>query len=146
MYFRDEDGVEHAMVSADEARRPRLALIAFGYWHYGLLLGVVAIAAGMKKAVGDPYDPLVGWIGIELGVGVALFVVCTVGFRTTLGLGVSRARLVSAVAALATIPLGTEWSAAAQLGALMLIVAAALLVEARADHEMDFLHVDGRTG
>ena len=144
MYFRDEDGVEHAMVSAPEARRPRLALVAFGYWHFGLLLGVVAIAAGMKKSIGDPYNPLAGWIGVELGVGVALFVACTVGFRTTLGLGVSRARLVGAVAALATIPLGTEWSAAGQLGALMLIVAAALVTEARADHEIDFLHGHGR--
>ena len=97
---------------ADEARRARLALVGFGYWHYGLLLGVVAVAAGLKKAVGDPYDPLAGWIGIELGVGVALFAACTVGFRTTLGIGVSRSRLVAAAAALATIPIGTEWSAA----------------------------------
>jgi low temperature requirement protein LtrA len=133
MYFRDEDGVEHALVAAEEVRRPRLALVGFGYWHYGLLLGVVAVAAGMKKAVGDPYDPLDNWIGAELGVGVALFVACTVGFRTTLGLGVSRGRLVAAAAALATIPVGAEWSAAGQLAALMLIVAAALLVEARPD-------------
>ena len=99
----------------------------------------------MKKSIGDPYDPLAGWIGIELGVGVALFVACTVGFRTALGLGVSRARLVGAAAALATIPLGTEWSAAAQLAALTLIVVAALVTEARADHGIDFLQVDPRS-
>ena len=44
------------------ARRRRAApgsrSSAFGYWHYGLLLGVVAVAAGLKKAVGHPYDQL----------------------------------------------------------------------------------------
>ncbi len=114
------------------ARRARLALVAFGYWHYGLLLGVVAVAAGLKKAIGDPYDPLAGWIGVELGVGVALFVWCTVGFCRTLGLGTSVPRLVAGAAALATIPIGTEWTAAAQLAALVAIVAAALVVEGAA--------------
>ena len=114
-----------------EEQRPRVSLIGFGYWHFGLLLGIVAVAAGMKKTIGDPYDSLGGWFGLELGVGVALFVVCTVGFRTTLGLGFSRGRLTAAAAALATIPLGTAWSASAQLAALTAIVVAALLVEAR---------------
>ena len=131
LYFRDEGAVEHAMVSASPARRARLALVGFGYWHFGLLLGVVAVAAGLKKSVGDPYDPLAGWIGLELAVGVALFAACTVGFRTTLGIGVSRSRLVAAAAALATVPIGTEWSAAGQLAVLTAIVVAALLVEAR---------------
>ena len=131
LYFRDESAVEHAMVEAPPARRARLALVGFGYWHFGLLLGVVALAAGLKKAIGDPYDPLAGWIGLELGVGVALFAACTVGFRTTLGIGVSRSRIVAALAALATIPIGTEWSAAGQLAVLTAIVVAALVVEAR---------------
>ena len=131
LYFRDEDPVEDAMKSATPAVRARFALVGFGYWHYGLLLGVVAVAAGLKKAVGDPYDPLDGWIGAELGVGVALFVWGTVGFTRALGLGVSTPRLVAGAAALATIPIGTEWTAAAELAALTAIVAAALLVEGR---------------
>jgi low temperature requirement protein LtrA len=131
LYFRHEEAVERAMVAASQARRARLALTAFGYWHYGLLLGVVAVAAGLKKAIGDPYDPLGRWIGLELGVGVALFLWCTVGFCRTLGLGRSVPRLLAGAAALATIPIGTEWTAAAQLGALVAIVAAALVAESR---------------
>ena len=131
LYFRDEEGVEEALVATAEERRPRIALVGFGYWHFGLLLGIVAVAAGMKKTIADPYEPLGTWFGLELGVGVALFVVCTVGFRTTLGLGVSRGRLTAAAAALATIPLGTAWSASGQLAVLTTIVVAALLVEAR---------------
>ena len=129
LYFRHEEAVERAMQKAEPSRRARFALVAFGYWHYGLLLGVVAVAAGLKKAIGDPYDPLTGWIGVELGVGVALFVWCTVGFCRTLGLGVSVPRLVAGAAALATIPIGTEWTAAAQLAALTAIVVAALVIE-----------------
>jgi low temperature requirement protein LtrA len=131
LYFRDEEGIEHAMVDASPSRRARLALVGFGYWHYGLVLAVVAIAAGLKKAIGDPYDPLVGWIGIELAVGVALFVACTAGFAATLGLGVRRVRLVAAALALATIPIGTEIAAAAQLAVLTVLVTATLVVEAR---------------
>jgi low temperature requirement protein LtrA len=103
--------------------------MAFGYWHYGLLLGIVAVAAGLKKALGHPYDQLGSWVGIELALGVALFTACTVGFRATLGLAVGRARLVGAALALATIPVGTQLSATAQLVALTAIVVGALAVE-----------------
>ena len=131
LYFRDEDGVEQAMVEAPQPRRARLALVGFGYWHYGLLLGVVSVAAGLKKAVGDPYDPLGTSIGSELALGVALFVACTAGFAAALGLGFRRERMVAAVLALATIPVGTEWTAAAEIAALTAIVVGALVLEAR---------------
>ncbi|HUG64286.1 MAG TPA: low temperature requirement protein A [Gaiellaceae bacterium] len=131
LYFRDERAIEHAMVEATPSRRARLALVGFGYWHYGLVLGVVGVAAGLKKAIGDPYDPLGTWIGGELAFGVALFVACTAGFAATLGIGDRSVRLVAAALALATIPVGTQWSAAAQLAMLTLIVVGALIVEAR---------------
>jgi low temperature requirement protein LtrA len=128
-YFSDEEAVEHAMVDAPEEGRPHLALLGFGYWHFGLLLGVVAVAAGLKKAIGDPYDSLDGWIATELGAGAALFLACDVGFRRTLGIARSRYRLAAAAAALVTILIGTELSAAVQIGALAAIVAGALAVE-----------------
>ncbi len=118
------------MEAATPERRSRLALTAFGYWHYGLILGIVAIAAGLKKGIADPYDPLDNWIALELATGVALFAVCTVGFRRELGIGGGNARLAAAGAALATIPIGTEISAAAQVGTLAAIVAVTLVVEA----------------
>jgi low temperature requirement protein LtrA len=128
-YFGNEGAAERVLEAAPAARRAQLALIGFGYWHYGLLLGVVAVAAGLKKAIGDPYDPLDGWIAAELAVGVALFLACEVGFRRSLAIAFSRLRLVAAAVALLTIPLGTEVAAAAQLAALAAIVTAALVVE-----------------
>jgi low temperature requirement protein LtrA len=131
LYFRDEEPVERAMVEAPTPRRARLALVGFGYWHYGLILGVVGVAAGLKKSVGHPYDPLDGWIGSELAVGVALFVACTAGFTATLGLGIRRVRLAASALVLLTIPVGTQWTAAGEIAFLTAIVAAALALEGK---------------
>jgi low temperature requirement protein LtrA len=129
-YFSEEEAVERAMLEAPPERRAQLALWGFGYWHYGLILGVVAVAAGLKKAIGDPYDPLDAWIALELAAGAALFVACDVGFRRTLGVPRSAIRLVAAGASLLTIPVGTELSAAAQVGVLAAIIAGALVADA----------------
>ena len=129
VYFSDEEAVERAFHDAAAERRPQLALTAFGYWHYGILLGIVALAAGLKKAIGDPYDPLDGWIAVALAGGTALFIVCEVGFRRTFGIARNDARLVAAVAVLAVIPLGTELGAAAQVGATAALVTAGLVAE-----------------
>ena len=128
-YFSDEGRIERALAESPAERRNTLALVAFGYWHYGLILGIVSVAAGLKKAVGAPYDPLGGWIAVELASGVLLFLACDVGFRRTLGIGRGGARLAAAAAALATIPLGTRVAAAAEVGALAAIVTGALLAE-----------------
>jgi low temperature requirement protein LtrA len=129
LYFGDEGAVAAAMVDAPPERRLQLALNAFGYWHYGLLLGIVAVAAGLKVAIGDPHEPLDKWIAVELAAGVALFVACDVGFRRALGVAGGRVRLFASAAALATIPLGLEIAASAQVGALAAVVAAALVLE-----------------
>ena len=142
LYFRDEEAVEKAMTDATPTRRARLAIVAFGYWHYGLVLGVVGVAAGLKKSIRDPYEPLGSWIGLELAVGVALFIACTAGFVAALGLGSRPVRLIAAALALATIPLGTEWTAASQLAALTLIISVALVVEAkRAPRSIDLVQL-----
>jgi len=129
-YFSYEAAVERAMHDASPEQRPQLALVGFGYWHFGILLGVVLVAAGLKTALGDPYGELDGWIAVGLGAGVTLFVACDAGFRRTLGIPRGESRLVAAVLALATIPLGTEVDAAAQIAALVALLAAALVVEA----------------
>jgi low temperature requirement protein LtrA len=129
LYFSDEAAVERAFHDTPPGRRPELALRGFGYWHYGILLGVVAVAAGLKKAIGEPYDPLHGWIALGLGAGAALFILSDVGFRRTFGLARNRIRLVAAAAALTTIPLGTELGAAVQVAAIAAVVVAALVAE-----------------
>jgi low temperature requirement protein LtrA len=68
IYFSDETAVEEGFEAAPPERRTRLALVAFGYWHYGILLAVIAIAAGLKQAIAHPYDPLEDWIAVGLAL------------------------------------------------------------------------------
>jgi low temperature requirement protein LtrA len=128
VYFSDEHEVEEAFAAQP---RPRIALLAFGYWHYGLLLAVVAVSSGLKKGIVHPYDPLETWMAIGLGAGTALFIACDVGFRRTFRLVRNRARLLVAVLALATIPLGTGVGAAVQALVLAALVLACALAEQR---------------
>ena len=124
-YFRDEEPIEHAMLSASAPERPRLA-INFGYVHFVLLLGVVLVAAGLKKAIVDPSEPLDDFTAAALAAGVAMFVVADAMLLRILGIAHSRALLVASTAVLLTIHLGAAVSAALQVAAIVAIVTAAL--------------------
>jgi low temperature requirement protein LtrA len=125
----DDEQAERALTDAPARRQPWIALEGFGVAHYFLLLGVVLTAAGIKKAIGHAYDPLGTAEALVLGGGVALFLAADVGFRRVLGLGRSVHRAVAAGLALATVPLGSEIAAVAQLAALVVILAVALAGE-----------------
>jgi low temperature requirement protein LtrA len=133
-YFGADDDAqaEHALSSAPAERQPWIALEGFGCAHYGLLLGIVAVSVGIKKAIGHAYDPIGTAQALALGGGVALFLAADVWFRHVLGLGRAAHRAVAAVLALATIPLGTEVAAVAQLAALVVILGVALAGEGAA--------------
>ena len=132
LYFRGEDDVERAMDGrrAVEARSPRSRGVR--------LLALRAAARRRRRRRGAEEGGRASvrrartrGSALELAVGVALFTACTVGFRATLGLGIGRERLLAAAVALATIPLGLDWSAMAQLVALTAIVVGALVIEAK---------------
>ncbi len=125
----DDEQAERALTDAPAERQPWIALEGFGIAHYFLLLGVVLTAAGIKKGVGHAYDPLDAAEALVLGGGVALFLAADVAFRRVLGLGRAPHRTVAAVLALATVPLGTEVAAVAQVAALVVVLAAALAGE-----------------
>ena len=110
--------------NAASARAERVRVLALR-----LLLGSSRSRQVSKKAIGDPYETLDGWIAVELAVGVALFIACDVGFRRTLGITGGRVSLLARRPQLATIPLGLVVAASAQVGALAAIVAAALILE-----------------
>jgi low temperature requirement protein LtrA len=130
-YFGADDDAqaEEALTSAPADERPWMALYGFGVAHYFLLLGIVLVAVGLKKGTGHAYDELTGAQALALGGGVALFLAADVAFRRVLRLGRSVHRAGAAVAALATVPLGSEVAATAQLGALALILVLALAGE-----------------
>jgi low temperature requirement protein LtrA len=124
-YFSHEETVDAAMLAARQAERPRLALL-LGYAHFFLLLGVVLVAAGLKKAIPDPLGDL-GWeTALALAAGTAMFVAADTAMLRVLGIAYPRSRVVGAAAVLATIPLGLV-SAAAQVAAIAAIVSGALV-------------------
>jgi low temperature requirement protein LtrA len=130
-YFADAAAAEHALAAADNATRGLLAVRAYFFAHIPLLLGIVATAAGIHAAIAHPGDPAKPASAIALSGGVALFLLGVADVRRTLGIGSPTSRLVAAVAVLATIPIATTANAGLHLAAVVAVVTAMLLVDAR---------------
>ncbi len=82
-YFSHEEELEHAMLETPPSERPQKALL-LGYAHFFLLLGVVLVAAGLKKSIPDPLGDL-GWeTALALGAGAAMFVAADTAMLRTL--------------------------------------------------------------
>jgi low temperature requirement protein LtrA len=126
----DDERAERALAAMPTRRRAVAALDGYGFAHLALLLGIVCVAVGLKKATGHAYDPLHAAQALVLAGGTATFLAGDVWFRRVLRIGTGGARAVGALAALATIPLGTEVAAIAQVAALALVVAVASAVPA----------------
>jgi low temperature requirement protein LtrA len=127
----DDERAERAMVDADPAVRPALALAAYFYAYIPMLLGIVALASGVEQAIVDTGRTLPAGPCVALGCGVALFLAGSAAFRHALRIGPERYRLAAAVLALAASAVGVTLSVAAEMALLTLIVAAALVAERR---------------
>ena len=132
-YFGEgqDEKAREAMMSAPRGKRPWLALNGFYHWHLLILLGVIALASALERAIELPLDSLSLARSMALGGGVACFLIGDVLFRRTLSIGEPRWRLVAAALALATVPLGPEVSAVAQLASLFGAVLTCLTLEMR---------------
>ena len=119
--FSRQEGVE----------RTRLARDAYSYLHLPMVAGIVIAALGLKKVLGyvagdgghDWSDSLHG-IGLAaLHVGPAVYLLSLVAFRLRNVRSLGKARLVTAVTLLVTIPLG------ARIGVLLdLLVVAGIMI------------------
>jgi low temperature requirement protein LtrA len=102
-----------------------------------LLLGIVLVATGLKKAIPEPLEPLSDATAVALAGGAAMFVAADAVMLRRLGIAQSPLRIAAAVALLATIPLGAWVSVAAQVAAAAAIIAAALTADASSWHPSD---------
>ena len=127
----DDERAEQAMLAADPAARPALALAAYFFAYIPMLLGVVALASGVKQAIVNTGHTLPAGPCVALGCGVALFLAGSAAFRHALRIGPRSWRLAAAVVALAASAVGVAVSVAAEMALLTLIVAAAVAVESR---------------
>jgi low temperature requirement protein LtrA len=127
----DERQAERVLAGVSSEKRTSLILNVLFYGNIPLLLGLVAMAAAVQRALVQATSQ--GGAGLDLGArtgqaavlaaGAALFLTGDVIVRRMLRLGPFRLRLGAAVAVLATIPVG----AAAGLEAQLLLVAALLV-------------------
>jgi low temperature requirement protein LtrA len=129
-YFGGDDRrAEHALAAVPEDRRAAVAVKAFGYWHLPILLGIIAVAAGLKDAIGHAFEPLDLAHALMLAGGVATFLAGDILFRRTLRIGPARHRATAAALALATVPIGLAASAVLQLAWLGIVLAGSLAAE-----------------
>jgi low temperature requirement protein LtrA len=129
-YFGGDDvRAEHSLAGiTDPNRRTRMALYAYGYAHYPMLIGIIAFAAGVKKEISHAYGHVSLAQATALGAGVTVFLTGDLVFRRLLRIENPGYRLAAIAGSLATIPLGLS-VAAVQLVVLMVVLAVTLSFE-----------------
>jgi low temperature requirement protein LtrA len=130
----DEERGERALAHETSERRSTLALTAHFYSNIPILIGLIAMAAGVQEAIADA-GATVGRPAAAafLAVGAALFLAGDVAVRRVLRIGSVRLRSVAAVVALTTTAAGAFVGLDVQLVLVTVILVAMLLAEQRWD-------------
>lgn len=127
-FVGDSERAEERLLNTAVERRPKLAVNGFFYAHIPMLLGVVFIAVGLESAIEHAFEPLGSGPAVALAGGTVLYLGGDVAFRKILNIGPVAARIIVAILALGTIPLGSI-SATAQLTALVLLFIVTFIIE-----------------
>ncbi len=116
-----------------EAARGRaqntMARDSYSYLHLPMIAGIVLLALGAKKTLGDVEEPLKVVPAVALCGGVALYLLAHVAFRLRNVRTFNRHRLVAAIVCLAFIPLATQVPALAALATIAVVCAALIAYE-----------------
>ncbi|MFJ3788075.1 low temperature requirement protein A [Kitasatospora sp. NPDC090091] len=126
----DDSRAEHHMAALPSDRRNLLAVSVYNLGHYGLLLGVLLFATGVKSAVAHPGSPIGLAQAAALAGGVALFLVVNTAIRRSFALTPNLPRLLAAGLLVAAVPLGTRVSALAEAAAAAAVLGGAFGYEA----------------
>jgi low temperature requirement protein LtrA len=125
-----------ALVAEDRFRqarghsRVRIARDAYAYLHLPMIAGIILVALGVKKTLGDVGKPLDTVPAVALLGGIALYYAGHVGFRLRNVGTLNYARLVALVVSLALIPVATEVDALVALGLAAAVTSALIAYEA----------------
>jgi low temperature requirement protein LtrA len=107
-----------------------LARDAYSYLHLPMVAGIVLVALGVKKTTGHVDDPLKTVAAVALFGGVALYHGAHVAFRLRTFGTVNLERLLTALAAIALIPLAREVDALVALALAAALASAVIAYEA----------------
>jgi low temperature requirement protein LtrA len=135
-YFgADEKRAEASLTAASMNERVRMALVGYFYAFVPMLLGITALAAGVKLTISTIEARLPLAPALLLGGGIALYLAGDALFRRTMHIPHSVYRIGAGAVALATIVLGMGASGLAQLAALVTILALMVALESRGRSE-----------
>jgi low temperature requirement protein LtrA len=106
-----------------------IARDSFSYLHFPMVAGIVLLALGLKKTLGDVDDPLKIEVATAMLGGTALYLLAHVAFRWRNVHRFSTQRLVCAVVLVALIPLAVEIASLATLAIALALLAALIAYE-----------------
>ncbi len=107
-----------------------IARDSYSYLHYPMIAGIVLVALGLKKTIGDVDDPLKVEIATALMGGLALYLFAHVAFRYRNIHSLNRQRLIVGALYLALIPLAVELDAIVTVALATVIFCALIAYEA----------------
>ena len=116
--------------AAPGRERNEMARDSYSYLHFPMVAGVVLLALGLKKTLGDVGEPLASIPAVALLGGVALYLLAHVAFRWRNVHTLSRQRLVCAVLLVALVPAALELPALATLALVTALLVALIVYEA----------------
>lgn len=119
-FVNSNEKAEATLLSAEADQRSKLALHGFTYALVPMLLGIICVAVGLKKATEHPFNPLALRESVILSGGTALYLIGNVAFRKILKIGPVRMRICMIFAILFVFPLS-------MVSAFMLIISLLLI-------------------
>ena len=108
-----------------------MARDSYSYLHFAMVAGIVLVALGMKKTLGDVDESLKTVPAFALLGGTAIYLLGHVAFRYRHVKTINRQRLVIGVALLAAVPLATEVSSLLALAVVTTMLWAMIGFETR---------------
>jgi low temperature requirement protein LtrA len=133
LYFDVVALVAERRLSAAEPGRVQneMARDSYSYLHFPMIAGIVLVALGLKKTLGDTGEPLKLVPAAALLGGTAAYLLAHVAFRWRNVHTLNRQRFLLAFALVALLPLATEVASLAAVAALAAILVLLILYETR---------------
>jgi low temperature requirement protein LtrA len=125
-----------SLISETRFRRARgddrllIARDAYSYLHLPMVAGIVLVALGIKKTIGDVDEPLKTAPAVALFGGIALYYAGHIAVRLRITNTLFRGRLVALVVCLGLIPVATRTDALVDLALAAAVTVAVIVYEA----------------
>jgi low temperature requirement protein LtrA len=121
---------ERRLTKAEVGREQNeIARDSYSFLHLPMVAGIVLLALGLKKTLGDVDDPLKTVPAVALLGGTSLYLLGHVAFRWRNIHTLNKQRLVTAIVLVALVPLGVEIASLATLGLLAAILVGLIVYE-----------------